>query len=127
MPRFWRPAICCPGCRVCCPSGATANFEITFADGYTGLIPGRDKSSLGQRIFIDRAILHNDQKVFVGVFYELDILQGIAIDQQQIRECALLHNTKLAGIGIDKPRKCHQLAIVCGGHFERLGRRVPAD
>ena len=42
----------------------------------------KSKSSLGQRIFVDCAILHDDHKVFVGVFDELDIFQGIAIDQQ---------------------------------------------
>ena len=40
------------------------------------------KSSPGQRILVDCAILHDDQKVFVGVFDEFDIFQGIAIDQQ---------------------------------------------
>jgi len=40
------------------------------------------KSLPGQRILVDCAILHNDQKVFVGVFDEFDIFQGIAIDQQ---------------------------------------------
>jgi hypothetical protein len=39
-------------------------------------------SSLGHRILVDPAILHNDQKVFVGIFDELDIFQRIAIDQQ---------------------------------------------
>src|SRR4029077_2808720 len=85
------------------------------------------KSSLGQYIFVDRTILHNQQKVFVGVFDELDVFQRIAIDQQQIRKGALFDDTKFAGIGIDKPGKCHQLTIVCGGYLERLGRRVPAD
>ena len=41
----------------------------------------RTKSSLGQRIFVNCAILHNDQKVFVRVFDELDVFQRIAIDQ----------------------------------------------
>ena len=84
-------------------------------------------SSLGQRIFVDYAILHNDQKVFVRVFDELDVFRRIAIDEQQICECAFLDDTKLAGIGIDKPGKCHQLTIIRGGHLERFGRRVPAD
>ena len=65
------------------------------------------ESSLGHRILVDHAILHNDQKVFVGIFDELDIFQRISIDQQQIGKCAFFHNTKLAGIGIDKSGECH--------------------
>ena len=55
------------------------------------------KSSLGKRIFVDDAILHDDQELLVGVFDELDVFQRIAIDQQQICEGALFHDTKLAG------------------------------
>ena len=65
------------------------------------------ESSLGHCILVDPAILHNDQKVFVGVFDQLDIFQRIAIDQQQISKCAFFHNTKLARIGIDKSGECH--------------------
>ncbi len=65
------------------------------------------ESSLGHCILVDLAILHNDQKVFVGIFDELDIFQRISIDQQQISKCAFLHNTKLARIGIDKSGECH--------------------
>ena len=84
-------------------------------------------ASLWQCIFVDCAILHNDQKNFVGVFDEFDVFQRIAIDQQQICERALFHDTEFAGIGIDKPGEGHQLAIVRGGYFERFDRRVPAD
>jgi len=42
----------------------------------------RTKSLLGHRIFVNRAILHNDLKIFARVFDELDIFQGIAIDEQ---------------------------------------------
>ena len=52
---------------------------------------------LGQYIFVDRTILHNDQKVFVGVFDELDVFQRIAIDQQQICERALFDDAEFAG------------------------------
>jgi hypothetical protein len=67
----------------------------------------RRKSSLGQSIFVDRAVFHNHNKVFAGIFDELDIFQGIAIDHQQICECALFHDAKLAGIGVDKPGEGH--------------------
>jgi len=33
-----------------------------------------------------------------------ELIPRIAIDQQQICECALLHHSKFAGIGIDQPR-----------------------
>jgi hypothetical protein len=59
--------------------------------------------SFGQGIFIDYAVLHNDQKVFLGVCDKFNIFQRITIHQQQICECALFHHTKLAGIGVDKP------------------------
>ena len=36
---------------------------------------------LGQCIFVDHAVLHNDHKVFVGVLDELDTLQRIAVHQ----------------------------------------------
>src|SRR5580704_13642996 len=85
-----------------------------------------NKVSLGQRVFVDRAVLHNDQKIFAGVFDDFDIFQRIAINQQQICECALFHDTKPARVRINKSGKRHQFPIVCSGHLKHLGRRVPA-
>ena len=63
--------------------------------------------SLGKRVFINRAILHNDEEILVGVFDESDVFQRIAVDQQQIRKRAFFHHTKLAWIGIDETGKGH--------------------
>ncbi len=39
------------------------------------------KTSLGQNIFVNHAILHDYQKIFARIFDELEILQRITIDQ----------------------------------------------
>src|SRR5216683_1473778 len=80
-----------------------------------------------QYVLVDRAVLHDDQKVLVRVCDDLNVLQWIAVYQQQICKCTNLDDTKLAGIGIDKPGERHQLAIVRCRHLECFGRRVPAD
>jgi len=88
---------------------------------------GAQAGSLGERVFVNRAILNNDQEILVGVFDESDVFQRIAVDQQQICKRAFFHHTKLAWIGIDETGKGHQFAIVCSGHLECFGWRVPAD
>src|SRR5258708_24509859 len=41
-----------------------------------------DRTSLAQCVLVDSAILHDDDKVLVGVCHEIDILEGAAIDEQ---------------------------------------------
>ena len=57
-----------------------------------------------QRVLVDASVLHDDQEAFVGASNQLDVLQRIAIDEQQIGECAFFNHAELAGIGIPRPR-----------------------
>jgi hypothetical protein len=67
----------------------------------------RGPSLPGGQILVNLSVFHNDEEVLGGVFDELDVFQRVAINQKQVCECALFHNTKLAGIGIDKSGECH--------------------
>jgi hypothetical protein len=55
-----------------------------------------DKDSLGQRIFVDFAVLHDHEKIFVGFFDQPNTFQGIAINQQQVCQRTIFHYTELA-------------------------------
>ena len=58
----------------------------------------------GKRIFVDNPIFHDDLEIFRGVGKKADIVQGISVDEQQIRECALFHDAEFAGIRIPLAR-----------------------
>lgn len=47
-------------------------------------------------VFVDLAILHDDNEVLVGICNEVEILQRIAVHQVQVVKCAFLHHTELA-------------------------------
>jgi hypothetical protein len=61
---------------------------------------GARSVGLGQGIFVEPALLHNDQEVLVGVRYEANVLYRIAVDHEQIRECPLLDDAELARVRI---------------------------
>ncbi len=86
-------------------------------------LPGANRTLIIQAILVDCAILHDDDKVLVWICDKIDILKRIAVDEQQIRKCADLDHTELAGIRIDETGESHQLAIVGGGHLQCFGRR----
>ena len=56
-----------------------------------------------QRLFIDLAIL-DDHAQILELTDDLDVLQRIAIDQQQISKRTFLDNAEVAGIGV--PNAC---------------------
>src|SRR5262249_54477550 len=60
---------------------------------------------------VDPAILHDDEEVLGRVRDQFDVLEGVAIDQQQIGQCAFFHDTQLAGIGVALPRHGQELGI----------------
>src|ERR1700704_4486151 len=84
-------------------------------------------TSLAQCVLVDSAILHDDDEILSGICDEVDVVEGIAIDEQQIRKSTHFDDAEPAGVGIDEAREGHQLAVVGGGHLERFGGRIPAD
>src|SRR5262249_29067810 len=78
-------------------------------------------------ILVYPPILHDDLEVLGGVGDQVDILQWIAVDQQQIGKRALFHDAELAGIGIAFAGQCQQFGVGSGCHCERFGGTVPAD
>jgi hypothetical protein len=62
--------------------------------------PARRWPSLDQSILVNRAVFHDDQKILVRIGDELDVLQRIAVDEQQVGERTFLHNAQSAGIWI---------------------------
>lgn len=58
----------------------------------------------GKRILVDNSIFHDDLEIVGGVGNKADIVEGISVDEQQIRECALFHDAELAGIRIPLAR-----------------------
>src|SRR5262249_42738636 len=67
---------------------------------YAVVIEPRRRTSIAKGVLVDLAVLHDDLEVLGGVGDQVDVLQRIAVDQQQIGKRALLHDTELAGIRI---------------------------
>jgi len=53
-----------------------------------------------QGVLVDLAVLHDDQNAAVGIRKQRDVLDGVAVNKQQVCVRALLDDTQLAGIGI---------------------------
>ena len=64
-----------------------------------------------QQVLVDLAVLHDDQEVPGRVFDQVDVLQRIAVDQQQVGERAFLDDAELARIGVALPREREQFAL----------------
>src|SRR6185437_9283318 len=69
-----------------------------------------------ERVLMDLAILHNDQEVLGRILDQPDVFEGIAVDEQQIGERALLHHAQLPRVGIAWTGQARQLAIDRGCH-----------
>jgi hypothetical protein len=55
-----------------------------------------------ETILVDFAALHDHDKVLGGIFDQLDVVERIAVDQQEIGERALLHDAELAGVRVSR-------------------------
>jgi len=62
-------------------SSATWNSALPRAPG-----------SSRQRVLVDLPSLHDDQEILGRIGDESDVLQRIAVDQEEIRECSDLHD-----------------------------------
>src|SRR6185312_15187020 len=76
---------------------------------------------------VNLAILHDDDKVLLGICNQIDIGDRVAVNKQQISEGALLHLSELPRIWIAFAGHCQQFGVGPGGHSERFGGSVPAD
>src|SRR5262245_34378886 len=86
-----------------------------------------NRSSLGQCILVDGAVLHDNYKILAGIRNEIDVFERIAVDKEQISERALFHDAELARIGIALTRQLQQFGVGPGRHGERFGGGVPTD
>ncbi len=80
-----------------------------------------------QGILVYPPILHDNFEVLGGIGDQVDILQWIAVDQQQIGKRALFHDAELARIRTAFAGQCQQFGVGSGRHGERFGWTVPAD
>src|ERR1700754_2763082 len=96
-------------------SQLSAHVDVTACEDDTTAGSVSGWTSLAQRVLVDFAVLHDDDKVLVGIGNKIEVLKRIAVDEQQIRKCTDFHDAELAGIGFDEARKGHQLAVVSGG------------
>ena len=62
-----------------------------------------------KEVLVDFPVFHDDQEIPGGILDEFDVLQRVAVHQQQIGERAFFHDTELAGIGIDVPAQANRL------------------
>src|SRR5262245_23844183 len=76
---------------------------------------GIGDSSL-QPILVKKAALHDHRQVLALPLQQLQILEGIAVDDKQIRKCVRLHTTDLA-------LHAHNLRTDRRGRTDDLGRR----
>src|ERR1700727_1449720 len=79
--------------------------------------------SLGKRILEDLSVLHDHDKIPGRIRNQVDVLHGIALDQQEIGQGPFLDDAQLARIGTAQSREREQLSVVAGRHLERLARR----
>lgn len=53
-----------------------------------------------QTVLEDLSVLHDDDEVPCRIFDQLDVGNRVAVDEQEVSECALLDHAELAGIRI---------------------------
>ena len=68
------------------PPEASARGRVSASNSFS--------RSLLERVLVDISVLHDQDKVAVGVGNEVEILQGIAVDQYQIRIGAFLDHAE---------------------------------
>src|SRR5262245_56980997 len=93
--------------------------------GYSNPKRWRSWSSPGQRILVDIAVFYDDFELVGGIGDQVDVLQRIAIDQKQVRECTLFHNTELARIRTSLSRQRQQFGVCRRRHDQRFSGSVP--
>ena len=82
---------------------------------------------LPQGVLVNPAIFHDDHEVYLGILDELDVLNRVAIHEQQICQRAFLDDPELAGLGAAQAGEREQFRVGGRGHGERLCRRIPLD
>src|SRR3954467_6126275 len=66
-------------------------------------------SPLGlQGILVHLTVLHDDDEIFLGISEQRDVVQRIAVDQQQVGQRPGLDHAELAGIGIARAAEAKQ-------------------
>lgn len=73
-----------------------------------------------------RSVFDDQQKVFLRLGQQFDILQRVAVDEQQIGQGVRLDRSERARIGIPAARQGEQLRVVAGYHFQYFVVREPA-
>jgi hypothetical protein len=56
-----------------------------------------------KEVLVELAALHDHHEILRRVFDQIDVNDGVAIDEQQIGKRAFLNNPELAGIGGARP------------------------
>ena len=74
---------------------------------------------------MDLSVLHDDKEILSRIRDKLDVVDWIAVDEQQIGERALLHNPQLPRIGIARARQAKQLSVGGRRHRQYFCIRVP--
>ena len=75
-----------------------SSWQLRTGYGPRCLPSSRSPISIAKGVLVDPAVLHDDLEVLGGVGDQVDILQRIAVDQQQIGKRALFHDAELAWI-----------------------------
>src|SRR5687768_13651812 len=64
-----------------------------------------------QRVLVDAAVLHDDDEVLLGIRDQADVLDRIAVDQQQVGERPLRDDADPAWIRVAQTGQSQQLAV----------------
>lgn len=72
------------------------------------------------QILVEDSVLHDHKKILFRVVDQLQVVQGIAVDKQQVRHRPFLNDAKLAGIGTPQAGEREQLGVVRGRHSEHF-------
>jgi hypothetical protein len=87
------------------------------ADGDSfGDVAWSDPSAERGGLFVDTAILHDDEEVSFRISNQAQLLQRVAVNQQEISQRALLDDAECPWLWIARSGECEQLGIGTRGH-----------
>jgi hypothetical protein len=70
---------------------------------------------------VHRSVLHNDEKILSWLFDQLEARDRVAVDEQQVRERAFLHNAELAVIRAAQARQRKQFGVTRSRRLQDFG------
>src|SRR5262245_36770524 len=105
---------------------ATTSDHERPCEGPSACAAPATSATSAEKVFEDDAIFHDDEKVLLGIGNEVQILERVAVDEEQVGERAFLDDADLPRVLVALAGHHEELAVGGGRHFEHLVRLEPA-